>query len=898
MRKLTVTAISTCLTVLIITVFPRLGDAATIYGFDNNVATGPPVITAIAPTSGTIGTIVRITGKYFGPTQGTSSVSFNGTAATSCTSWTDTSIKCVAPSGATSGNVTVTTPIGTSNGKPFTLMPPHITAIAPNTGTIGTIVTITGKYFGPTQGASGVSFNGTAATSCTPWTDTSIKCEAPSGATSGNVTVTTPIGTSNGKPFTLKPPPITAITPASGTIGTIVTITGKYFGPTQGASGVSFNGTAATSCTPWTDTSIKCVVPSGATSGNVTVTTPIGTSNGKPFTLKPPVITAIAPTTGTIGITIVRIMGKYFGPTQGTSSVSFNDTAASCTSWTDTSIKCVVPSVVPSGSGTGKVTVTVTTPVETSNGKLFTLKKLAVTTTSLPRGTVGTDYSQTLAASGGTPPYTWTITAGALPPGLLLNPATGVISGTPTTTGTSNFKVMVGDSATPAGTATQSLSITVTELAVTTTSLPRGTVGTDYSQTLTASGGTPPYTWTITVGALPAGLSLNKATGVISGIPATSGTWNFTVKVTDSANPAVTATQALSITTELVVTTASLPGGTVGTAYSQTLAASGGTPPYTWMITAGALPAGLFLNAATGVISGTPTTLGTSNFTVMVSDSAKPTGTATQALSITTELVVATASLPGGTVGTAYSQTLAASGGTPPYTWMITVGALPAGLFLNAATGVISGTPTTLGTSNFTVMVSDSAKPAGTATQALSITTELVVAMASLPGGTVGTAYSQTLAASGGTPPYTWMITVGALPAGLFLNAATGVISGTPTTLGTSNFTVMVSDSANPAGTATQALSITTELAVTTTSLPGGTVLSAYNQTLAASGGIPPYTWSFTGGFPLGLGLDPETGVITGFLDATGTWNFTVKVTDSSNPAGTATQVLSIIVSP
>ncbi len=119
----------------------------------------------------------------------------------------------------------------------------------------------------------------------------------------------------------------------------------------------------------------------------------------------------------------------------------------SYTSWTDTSIKCVVPS----GTTTGNVTVT--TPIGTSNGKLFTLEELTVTTTSLPGADVGTAYSQILAASGGTPPYTWTITVGALPAGLHLNQATGVISGTPTTKGTSNFTVKATDSAKPAGTA-------------------------------------------------------------------------------------------------------------------------------------------------------------------------------------------------------------------------------------------------------------------------------------------------------------------------------------------------------------------------------------------------------------------------------------------------------------
>jgi hypothetical protein len=178
------------------------------------------------------------------------------------------------------------------------------------------------------------------------------------------------------------------------------------------------------------------------------------------------------------------------------------------------------------------------------------------------------------------------------------------------------------------------------------------------------------------------------------------------------------------------ITTTSLPGATVGTAYSQTLTASGGTGSLTWSITAGAPPASLSLNAATGTISGTPTRAGTANFTVMVTDSASPAGTATKALSIVVTapaaaaLAVTTTSLPGATIvgggTTVYSQALAASGGSLPYIWSISTGVLPAGLSLNA--GVIAGNPTTTAvSSNFTVMVTDSASPAGTATQPLSI---------------------------------------------------------------------------------------------------------------------------------------------------------------------------------
>ena len=285
---------------------------------------------------------------------------------------------------------------------------------------------------------------------------------------------------------------------------------------------------------------------------------------------------------------------------------------------------------------------------------------------------------------------------------------------------------------------------------ITTASLPAGTVGTAYSQTLAATGGTQPYSWTVSVGTLPVGLSLSTA-GVISGTPTTAAISNFTVRV---AGGTANSTKALSITINpaaVAITTASpLPAGTVGTAYSQTLAATGGTLPRTWTVSVGTLPAGLSFSTA-GVISGTPTTAATSNFTVQVSGG----GTATKALSITINpaaLIITTATLPNGTVGTAYSQTLAATGGTLPRTWTVSAGTLPGGLSLSTV-GVISGTPTTAATSNFTVQVSGG----GTDTQALAITINAApvvaptITTASLPNGTVGTAYSQTLAATGGT---------------------------------------------------------------------------------------------------------------------------------------------------
>jgi hypothetical protein len=174
---------------------------------------------------------------------------------------------------------------------------------------------------------------------------------------------------------------------------------------------------------------------------------------------------------------------------------------------------------------------------------------LVITTTSLPAGTVGVAYSATLAATGGVPAYTWGISTGSLPNGLSLAPSTGIISGTPTGTGTSFFTALVTDSQLPPDSDSKALSIVVNAAqpapTITTTSLPNGKKGTAYSQTVQATGGTLPYTWSITVGTLPNGLSLNSSSGVISGTPTKIQTKSFTVRCTDAA--AQYDEQALSI---------------------------------------------------------------------------------------------------------------------------------------------------------------------------------------------------------------------------------------------------------------------------------------------------------------------------------------------------------------
>ncbi len=177
---------------------------------------------------------------------------------------------------------------------------------------------------------------------------------------------------------------------------------------------------------------------------------------------------------------------------------------------------------------------------------------VSITTTSLPNGTVGTAYASTFAATGGVTPYTWAVTVGSLPAGLALNAATGGISGTPTSAGNATFTVQVSDSQNPASTNAKQFSISITAppiapLDITTTSLPGGQRNVVYSQTVQATGGVLPYTWSLASGTLPPGLTLNATTGVISGTPTKKGAFSFVVRVRDSRSPRASDTQSLSI---------------------------------------------------------------------------------------------------------------------------------------------------------------------------------------------------------------------------------------------------------------------------------------------------------------------------------------------------------------
>ena len=352
-------------------------------------------------------------------------------------------------------------------------------------------------------------------------------------------------------------------------------------------------------------------------------------------------------------------------------------------------------------------------------------------------------------------------------------------------------------------------------LTITSTSLLIGVVGQPYADTISGSGGTTPYTWSVAP-TLPAGLSLNPTTGTITSTPLPTATSSrlhiFTLK--DSSSPQQQVQKSLTLTVVnpppvLTILTTSLPNATVPLFYSFPLQASGGSGALTWSLVAGSLPQNFSLNITTGLISGTTSAAsiaGTSNFTVRVTDTSGQVDE--QPLSITIVFpsapTITTPPLPDGTVTIAYNKQVQATGGTGALAWTVSVGSLPPLLSLNPTTGVISGTPNTEGTFNFTVKATDTLSLFDT--RALSIVVNaapppLTITTTSLPTGTVGMPYNptvlQTLQATGGTTPYTWSVAP-VLPAPLTLDTSTGEITGTPSAISNTMHTFTVTDSTLP----------------------------------------------------------------------------------------------------
>ncbi len=434
---------------------------------------------------------------------------------------------------------------------------------------------------------------------------------------------------------------------------------------------------------------------------------------------------------------------------------------------------------------------------------------------ALPFGVEGRAYSQAFTQTGGESPVTFSVSAGQLPPGLTLNPSTGVLSGTATKAGSYSFTIRATGANGCTGAQDYTLLIyePCTGIRIQPTQLTPATQGKTYLTQFFASFGVAPYVFSSNN--LPSWLNLSSS-GLLLGAPPASGTFSFTVNVKDARG--CEGSQPYTLLVEpsncpaVSIAPATLPNPTVGVIYSQAVTAAGGAEPYRFSVIEGAaaLPAGLTLNPTAGVISGVPTRTGTFSFTIQATDANGCQATRSYTLvvagctppNITVQPVNKTV-----TAGQSLTFSVTATGDGLVYQWRRN------GVEISGAT---SGTLTiasakTGDAGSYQVVVTGAC---GTATSNAAVLVvncpaiTLSPAAGALPAGTANKAYSQTFTQSGGLTPVTFSLSAGQLPAGLTLDPSTGVLSGTPTQSGTFPFTVKVTDANGCEGSAAYTLVI------------------------------------------------------------------------------------------
>ena len=550
------------------------------------------------------------------------------------------------------------------------------------------------------------------------------------------------------------------------------------------------------------------------------------------------------------------------------------------------------------GVGTYADTLTVTNTgsgvVQTRALSLAITGPPGITTASpLPSGTVGTAYSQTLAASGGTTPYSWSLAAGALPAGVNLSNG-GVLSGTPSAAGVAGFTVQVTGNDGQFSSKGFSLTIVLPPPSITSASpLPTGTVGMPYSQTLAASGGTSPYTWSISAGALPSGLSLSSG-GVLSGTPAAATSASFTLKVSGSNGLFSTKACTLSISPYF------------GIPFTEGFENAGAIPAYwtqeyvtstvNWAFQAG------------GHSSHPSSAHGGSYNALLYSGS-----TSNHITKLVTPMIIFGANATNAQLTFWHYMQLWSPDQDQLKIYYQTSAGGAWTLLASFASNVASWTQQTVAlpnpNSSYYIAFEGNAKYGyGVCIDDVRITSAAAPSITTnspLPAGTAGAAYSQSLATSGGTAPFTWSLAAGSLPPGLSLGSG-GLLSGTPSAAVLASFTVQVAGADGSSSTKAFSLTVNPALAASPARLPAATAGSAYTHAIAVSGGTAPYTTLAVSGFDGdttgltagALSVNPALATVTlsGTPAATGKASFTLNVTDTAG--ANLAMVYSVTVNP
>ena len=582
--------------------------------------------------------------------------------------------------------------------------------------------------------------------------------------------------------------------------------------------------------------------------------------------------------------------------------------------------------------------ITVTDSAGATSSKTFSLEILppalitvqAVASRTLTQSVAFTAFTP-VTASGGIAPLVFSINP-ALPTGMILNTATGQVSGTATEASiTATYTVSVSDSSSPAQTSSKTFSLTVdalpalnSTLLVAASTLIKNTPITAFTP-VSGSGGYLTLSYSINP-SLPAGLTFNTATGQVSGTPTVISTQTqYTVTVTDQAQQTTAKQFTILVGPPVLTTTLAISSRTliqnsqVGAIFTP-VTASGGEGILTFVISP-SLPNGLAFNTATGQITGSSTVLSSAtDYTVTVTDS----NSTPQSSSKTFSLKVDPAPIL--IVSSIGDKTLVQNLADAPFSPVTTTGgfgtltfainpSLPSGLSFNAATGQVSGTATVFqSTTSYTVTVSDQATQSVSETFSLTVETPPLQAQQSVAGvtliRTVAIAAFKPVSATGGSLIYSYGITP-SLPAELTFNTATGQITGTPTiVLSETTYTVTVTDSLNQTASNIFKITVNDPPPLTTTLVIASATFNRVSDTISiipvtASGGFGSISFAISPSLPSGLNFNSSNGRISGVATELVDTAYTITVSDSiaqtsskqfsltlTNPPVTATTVI------